>query len=300
MKREDWPDLAVFVAIAEDRSFKKAAVRLGVSTSALSHTMTSLEERLGVRLLSRTTRSVAPTEAGEQLLATLKPAMADISAAVENLGELRDKPSGTLRLTVHRSAAHRLLAPKVPAFLRAHPDVTLELSIDDGWVDIVTSRFDAGVRVGESIAKDMISVRIGGEERAAVVATPAYFAQHGKPRTPADLADHDCVNYRHITSGALYRWEFEKDGRELTVAAEGHFVCNDGDMLVRAALSGIGLVYSWENEVREHLASGALVRVLEDWCAPFPGNFLYYPSRRHVTPALRAFIDAVRVRSDDA
>lgn len=297
MNREDWPDLAVFLAIAEERSFKKAAARLGVSTSALSHSMTGLEERLGVRLLSRTTRSVAPTEAGERLLATLRPAMADIGAAVAELGELRDRPSGTLRLTVHRSAAHRLLAPKLPQFLRDHPDVTVELSVDDGWVDIVSSRFDAGVRVGESVAKDMISVRIGGDERAAVVASPGYFERHPRPLTPHDLGGHDCVNYRHITSGALYRWEFEKDGRPLTVAAEGHFVCNDGDMLVRAAVSGMGLVYTWETEVREHLASGALVRVLADWCPPFPGNYLYYPSRRHVTPALRAFVEAVRVRA---
>lgn len=297
MRREDWPDLAVFLAIAQEGSFKKAADRLGVSTSALSHTMTGLEERLGVRLLQRTTRSVAPTEAGERLLATLAPAMADVGAALDHLEELRDKPSGSLRLTVHRSAARRILAPKLPAFVRDHPDVLLEISVEDAWTDIVASRFDAGVRIGESIAKDMISVRIGPDERAAIVATPAYFERFPPPKTPQDIHAHRCVGYRFIGSGALYRWELEKDGKALTIGPSFTFVCNDGDLLVDAALGGIGLVYSWENEVRAHIASGALVRVLEDWCPPFPGNYLYYPSRRHVTPALRAFIEAVRLRS---
>jgi len=295
MKREDWPDLAVFVAIAEERSFKKAAARLGLSTSALSHTMTALEARLGVRLLNRTTRSVAPTDAGEGLLTTLRPAMSDISAAVAQLVVSRDRPSGSLRLTVHRSAALRLLGPKLPAFAKAYPDVTLEISVDDGLTDVVAGRFDAGVRVGELIAKDMISVRIGPDERAAVVATPEYFRRYPKPRTPRDLCAHACVNYRHITSGALYRWEFEKAGKAVNVSAEGHFICNDSDLLLSAALGGMGLVYAWESHVAAYLKSGALVRVLEDWCPPFPGSFLYYPSRRHVTPALRAFLDAMRI-----
>lgn len=295
MKREDWADLAAFVAIAEERSFKKAAARLGVSTSALSHTVTGLEARHGVRLLHRTTRSVAPTDAGESLLVTLRPAMGDIQLAVQELTASRDRPTGSLRLTVHRSAAHQLLAPKLPAFARAHPEVTVEVSVDDGWTDIVAGRFDAGVRIGESIAKDMVSVRIGKDERAAVVATPEYFKRYPKPKTPRDLGTHNCINYRHITSGAIYRWEFEKNGRALNVSAQGNFICNEGDLMVSAALAGMGLVYSWESQVGKHVASGALIRVLEDWCPPFPGNFLYYPSRRHVTPALRALIEMLRI-----
>ncbi|EYF02596.1 LysR family transcriptional regulator [Chondromyces apiculatus] len=296
MRREDWPDLVVFAAIAEERSFKKAAAKLGVSTSALSHSMSALEERLGVRLLQRTTRSVAPTEAGERLLKTLGPAMADITTAVDHLVAHRERPAGTLRLTVHRTAARRFLGPRLPAFMRQHPDIAVEVAVEDGWTDIVARRFDAGIRIGESIDKDMVSVRIAPDERAAIVATPEYFTRHPKPRTPHDLGAHRCVNYRHVSSGALYRWEFEKDGRVLNVSAEGTFICNDGDLMITAALGGIGLTYTWESEVTDHLASGALVRVLEDWCPPFPGNFLYYPSRHHVTPALRALIEALRYR----
>jgi DNA-binding transcriptional LysR family regulator len=295
MRREDFSDLVAFVAIAEQRSFKKAADKLGVSSSALSHTMKALEARLGVRLLQRTTRSVAPTDAGERLLASLRPAMASIEEAVATTLTQRATPSGNLRITVSRTAALRLLVPKLPAFCREHPGVTLELSVADHWVDIVESRFDAGVRLGESVAKDMIAVQIGPPERAAVVGSPDYFRRHPPPQTPHDLAAHDCVNYRFVGSGALYRWEFEHAGRALTVATEGSFICNDADLLVAAALSGLGLVYSWESEVAAHLASGALVRVLGDWCAPFPGNYLYYPSGRHMTPALRAFVDAVRL-----
>lgn len=294
MNRQDWSDLAVFAAIAEERSFKKAASRLGLSTSALSHTMSNLEERLGVRLLSRTTRSVAPTDAGERLLGALQPAMSNVSTAVDELAHLRERPAGPVRITCYRSAATRLIAPRLPELARKYPEVVLEISVDDAFTDIVTSRFDAGVRVGESIAKDMISVRIGGDERAAVVASPAYFKKFPPPQSPQDLAKHRCVGYRHINSGALYRWELEKDGRELTVAVDPVFITNDGDMLLKAALAGVGLTYTWERDCAELLASGALVRVLEDWCPPFPGGYLYYPSRRHITPALRAVIEVLR------
>jgi DNA-binding transcriptional LysR family regulator len=295
MNREDWPDLAVFAAVAEARSFTRAARSLGMSTSAVSHTLKALEARLGVRLLSRTTRNVAPTEAGERLLDALRPAMGEIVRAVDDLGVFRDRPAGRLRLTVHRGAAMRQLAPRLPAFALAYPDVDLEVAIEDGLTDLVEHRFDAGVRYGELVARDMISVRIGPDERAAVVATPAYFETHPPPRTPHEIGLHRCLAYRHVTTGALGRWELERDDQVANIVVEPCFVTNDGDLLLEAALGGMGLAYLLEVQVVPHLASGRLVRVLDDWCPPFPGSFLYYPSRRHVTPALRALIDALRV-----
>lgn len=300
MKREDWADLVVFATIASERSFKKAAAHLGVSSSALSHTMTALEERLGVRLLHRTTRSVAATDAGERLLTAIGPAMSEISAAVDDLGELRDEPAGRVRITSYRSAALKLIAPRLPELATRYPDIQLEISVDDAMTDIVASRFDAGVRIGESIAKDMVSVRIGSDECATVVASPAYFERRPRPKTPHDLQSHRCIGYRHLSSGALYRWEFEKNGRELSVAVEPALIVNDGDLMIEAALGGVGLTYSWERETAPYIASGRLVRVLSDWCQPFAGGFLYYPTRRHVTPALRAVIDVLRYREPKA
>jgi DNA-binding transcriptional LysR family regulator len=293
MRREDWPDLAAFAAIAEERSFTRAAARLGVSTSALSHALRALEDRLGVRLLSRTTRSVAPTAAGERLLATLKPAMDDVASALDSLGTLRDRPAGPVRLTVH-SLAMRSITPRLPAFARAFPDVILDITVDNELTDIVASRFDAGVRYGERVDKDMISVRISADERGAVVASPAYFEQFPPPRRPQDIAAHRCLCARVVPSGPLYRWELEKRGRPVRVVAPPVFITNDGDTLLAAALAGMGLAYTMESDALPHLRSGALVRALEDWCPPFPGSFLYYPSRRQLTPALRALIEALR------
>lgn len=284
--------------VAEERSFTRAAARLGLSPSSVSHAMRALEDRLDVKLLHRTTRSVSLTDAGERLLGMLRPAMADVTAAVDALGELRDRPAGRVRLTVHHGAAMSLFAPRLPEFARQHPGIELEISVDSGLVDIVAGRFDAGVRLGEQIARDMISVRIGRDERAAVVASPAYFRQHPVPRTPADLGAHRCLRYRHVSSRAIARWEFARGGRKLSAVVEGEFITNDGGMLLQAALGGMGLAYLWEDYVATHLASGALVRVLEDWCPPFSGNFLYYPSRRHVTPALRAVIEAFRYQKE--
>ncbi|WP_434425832.1 LysR family transcriptional regulator [Nannocystis pusilla] len=294
MRREDWPDLAVFVAVAEARSFTKAASRLGLSTSAISHAMTGLEERLGLRLLHRTTRSVAPTAAGERLLATLVPAMDGVAAAVDGLAELRDEPAGSVRLTVHRDAALRLLAPRLPELTRKYPQVVLEIVADDRLADIVADRFDAGVRLGDLVDKDMVSVRIGPDERAAIVGSPEYFTRHPPPKTPQELRQHRAVSYRH-SSGVLYKWKFEKDGRALTVAMESALVTNEPQLIVEAARAGVGLAYALESHVAAHVAAGALVPVLADWCPRFPGSFLYWPSRRHVTPALRAVIEVLRL-----
>jgi len=294
MRREDWPDLAVFVAVADTRSFTRAASKLGLSTSAISHAMTGLEERLGLRLLHRTTRSVAPTAAGERLLAALVPAMDGVAAALAGLAELREEPAGLVRLTVHRDAVARLLAPRLPELARKFPKVVLEIVADDNLVDIVAERFDAGVRLGEMLDKDMVSVRIGPDERAAIVASPEYFTRHPRPKTPQDLRQHRAANYR-LASGALYKWELEQGDRQLTVAMESAVIANEPGPLVAAALGGVGLAYTLESHVAAHVAKGALIRVLEDWCPPFPGSFLYWPSRRHMTPALRAVIDTLRL-----
>ncbi|MDC0723680.1 LysR family transcriptional regulator [Nannocystis bainbridge] len=293
MRREDWPDLAVFVAVAEARSFTRAASRLGLSTSAISHAMTGLEERLGLRLLHRTTRSVAPTAAGEQLLATLVPAMDGVAAAVAGLAELRDEPAGPVRLTVHRDAVMRLLAPRLPELARRYPRVVLEIVADDKLADIVAERFDAGVRLGYMVDRDMVSVRIGPDDRATIVGSPEYLRRHPPPQSPQELRQHRAINYRQ-TSGALFKWELEQDGRALAVAMDSALVTNEPLLLVEAALAGVGLAYALESHVAAHVAAGRLVRVLEDWCPPFPGSFLYWPSGRHVTPALRAVIEVLR------
>jgi len=297
MRREDLGGLAAFVAVAEERSFTRAAARLGTSQSALSQTVKRLEARLGVRLLTRTTRSVSPTEAGEQLLGSVRFAFDEIDTQLVALSELRDKPAGTIRITAGQHAADTVLFPVLEQLLPEYPDVNVELSVDTGLRDIVADRFDAGVRLGEQVEKDMIAVRIGPDLRMALVAAPAYFEQRPAPRTPHDLTGHNCINLRFPTLGGLYTWEFEKDGRELNVRVEGQLIFNETRLIVRAACAGLGLAYILEDHVSEHLADGRLVRALEDWCPPFSGYHLYYPSRRQHTPAFALLVEALRSRS---
>ncbi|HEV2596406.1 MAG TPA: LysR family transcriptional regulator [Sphingomicrobium sp.] len=296
MPRQNINDLLAFRAVARERSFTRAAAQIGVSPSALSHTMRGLEERLGVRLLTRTTRSVAPTEAGERLLLGIAPHFDEIEAELASLSELRDKPAGTVRINATDHAIETVLWPKLAPLLHQYPDINLELIADIGMVDIVAERFDAGVRIGEHVAKDMIAARIGKDMRMAVVAAPDYLASRRKPRTPHDLAEHDCINLRLPTRGGLYAWEFEKRGRELVVRVEGRFVFNDPDMMIAAARAGFGLAYVLEDRVADLIASGALLRILEDWCEPYSGYHLYYPSRRQQSPAFTLVLDALRLR----
>jgi DNA-binding transcriptional LysR family regulator len=299
MKRDELNDLAAFVAVADAMSFTRAASLLGMSPSALSHAMRGLETRLGVRLLARTTRSVRATEAGERLLRTLRPALADIGAELTALGSLRDTPAGTVRITTPRHAATSVIGPRLPRFLAAHRDIRVELTIDEGLTDIVASGYDAGIRFGEKVAKDMIALRIGPDIRSAVVAAPAYFAAHPAPETPQDLARHRCINYRLATAGGLYAWEFERAGRPLTMRVEGNLVLNDGDLILAAALSGQGVAYLFADQVAAHVAAGRLVQVLEEWCWSAPGYHLYYPSRRQTPPALAALVAALRTGLPD-
>jgi len=296
MRREELADLTAFLAVAEERSFTRAAAKLGTSQSALSHTVRRLETRLGVRLLARTTRSVVPTEAGERLLRTLRPALDDIDSELAALTELRDKPAGTVRITATGQAARDVVWPALARLLPDHPDVHVELSVDSSFTDIVAERFDAGVRIGEQVAKDMIAVRIGPDLRMAAVASPAYFAKRPPPRTPQDLTGHDCINLRMRTSGGLYAWELDKGERELKLRVAGQLILNDVDMIVTAATAGFGIAFLPEDHFRQPLADGRLVRVLEDWCPPFPGYHLYYPSRRQITPAFALLVEALRYR----
>jgi len=297
MEREDWASLAAFAVVAEERSFTRASARLGVSPSALSHTLRHLEERLRIRLLARSTRSVSTTDAGERLLARLRPALADISNAVEDLGRLLERPSGHIRITASRSAVRAVLTPVLPEFIAKFPDVVVEVLVEAGFTDIVARRFDAGIRLGESLEKDVVAVPVTGELRMAVVGTPSYFAQHPKPASPRELRSHRCINMRLPSAGVLYKWEFERGQRKIEVAVEGPLIFDDEEMVLDAALHGAGLAYVLQDEVASLLEAGALTRVLEDWCPPFPGFFLYYPSRRQISPAFGAFIDAIRVRS---
>ena len=299
MKRDELNDLSAFVVVADEMSFTRAAARLGMSPSALSHAMKALESRLGLRLLARTTRSVRATEAGEQLLKTLRPAFEDISAELTALSGLRDKPAGTLRITAFQYAASAVVWPVLPAFLAAHPDVRVELTIDDGLTDIVASRYDAGIRFGEKVGKDMIAVRVGPDLRFAVVATPAYLAAHGMPATPHELGSHRCINYRFASGGGLYAWEFADPGdggRPFQVKVDGPLIFNDGEMILKAALAGQGLAIIYEDQAAGHVADGRLARVLSDWCPSFPGCYLYHPSRRQTPPALTALIATLRFR----
>jgi DNA-binding transcriptional LysR family regulator len=288
--------LAAFAVVADERSFTKAAVKLGVSRSAISHSIRTLEERLGLRLLARTTRAVAPTDAGERLLAQLGPALHDIEAALTDVGRLRERPAGVVRLIAPPIVLATLLGPKLATFTRENPDVVLDLtSEDDVRRDLVVGRFDAGIHLGEFLQRDMVAVRVTGEQRAAVVAAPAYFESHPKPKTPRDLTSHRCLRYRMGTDGPVYRWEFERRGKPVTVSVSGPLIVSDAEFMIRAALDGVGLAFSLEQYVAEHIARGRLVRVLEDWCPPFDGYFLYYPSRRHQPRALQALVDALRV-----
>lgn len=295
MKTNDLNTLAAFLVVAEERSFTRAANKLGVSPSAMSHAMRGLEEDMGVRLLSRTTRSVSPTEAGEQLLGRLRPALTDVKEALEQLSGLRNKPAGRLRLVVPRLAGTELLAPRLAKFTRDYPDVVLDVTADDTHLDIVAGGYDAGIQFGEYIQKDMIAVRVSKDHRAAIVGSPAYFKTHPKPKAPRDLLSHKCINFRHGHGGDVYRWEFEKGKKSLSVAVNGPLIVDDVEIVIRAALDGIGLAFVGEDKLAGHLASGALIRVLEDWCQPFPGFFLYYPSRRQQPAALAALIDTLRL-----
>ncbi len=297
MHRGNLNDLLAFLAVGQERSFTKAAAKLGVSQSALSHTVRGLEERLGLRLLTRTTRSVAPTEAGERLLHTIGPRFEEIEAGLEALSELREKPAGTIRITTTDYAADTILWPKLTTFLRQYPDIRVEIIIDYGLTDIVAQRFDAGVRSGEQVAKDMIAVRIGPDACMAIVGAPAYFKMRSEPKRPQELIAHNCINLRLPTHGGLYAWEFEKEGRELKVHVEGQLVFNGTFQMLNAALAGFGLAYVPEDVARPHLAKGRLKRVLEDWCPPYAGYHLYYPSRRQPTPAFALLVEALRYRS---
>jgi len=296
MPREEFNSLLAFLAVARERSFTKAAAKLGVSQSALSHTIRGLEERLGLRLLTRTTRSVSPTEAGERLLQTVGPRFEEIEAELAALSELREKPAGTIRITTTEHAAYTILWPKLAKVLPQYPDIKVEIIIEQGLTDIVAERYDAGVRLGEQVAKDMIAVRIGPEARMAVVGAPSYCERRPPPKTPQDLIAHDCINLRLPTFGGLYAWEFEKRKRELKVRVEGQLVFNGTGMILNAALAGFSLAYLPEDLVHASVAGGKLIRVLTDWCPPFPGYHLYYPSRRQATPAFALLVDALRYR----
>jgi DNA-binding transcriptional LysR family regulator len=296
MQRGHLDDLVAFVAVGREKSFTKAAAKLGVSQSALSHTLRALEARLGVRLLTRTTRSVAPTDAGERLLHTLGRRFEEIEAELAAISELRDKPAGTIRLTTTDYAADTVLWPKLEKFLRRYPDIKVEIIVDYGLTDIVAQRFDAGVRAGEQVAKDMIAVRIGPDIRMAAVGAPSYFKKRPGPKRPQDLIGHACINLRLPTHGGLYAWEFAKSGRELKVRVEGQLTFNGTFQMLNAALSGFGLAYVPEDLVRPHLAKGRLTRVLEDWCPLYAGYHLYYPSRRQPSAAFALLVEALRYR----
>jgi DNA-binding transcriptional LysR family regulator len=294
MARDHLGGLTAFLAVARERSFTRAAVQLGVSQSALSHTIRALEERLGLRLLSRTTRSVAVTEAGERLLAGVGPRLDEIAAELEALSALRDKPAGLVRITTTENAADTILWPKLKTFLPKYPDIRVEISVDYALTDIVAQRFDCGVRLGEQVAKDMIAVPIGPPTRMALVASPDYSASHAPPRMPQEVTRHKCINLRFTAQGGLYAWEFEKDGKELEVRVEGQLIFNRAPHILEAALSGFGLAFVPEDTVLAHVAAGRLKRVLKDWCAPFPGYHLYYPSRRQLSPTFKLLAEHLK------
>jgi DNA-binding transcriptional LysR family regulator len=296
MRRQTLNDLMVFRAVARERSFTRAAAQIGVSTSALSHTIRGLEERLGVRLLTRTTRAVMTTEPGERLLDAIGPHFDGIEAELTALVALRDKPAGRIRISTGVHAAQTILEPALAKLLPDYPDIQVELSIEPGFVDIVAERFDAGVRLGETIAQDMVAVRIGPDMRMAAAASPAYLASRPPPLTPHDLGGHRCINLRFPTHGGLYAWEFEQAGRAVNVRVDGPLIVNDIALARQAAIDGLGLAYLPEDCFRQDLETGRLVRVLEDWCPPFPGYHLYYPSRRQHSPALALLIGAIRYR----
>ena len=295
MGLDDLNVLAAFLTVAKERSFTKAAKRLGVSRSALSHAVRGLEERLDVRLLARTTRSVAPTEAGEQLIGRLRPALGEVESVLDQIIGLRERPTGRVRLVVTPLSATMVLAPKLVSFARRFPDVVLDITTtQEGRTELVAAGFDAGIHLGESIQRDMVAVRVSRDQRLAVVGSPDYFASHPKPGSPHDLPTHRCINLRGGTAGP-YRWEFEKDGETLVVDVTGPLILDDADLMIRAAMDGLGLTFSFEEYVAPQIASGALVRVLDDWCPAFAGYFLFYPSRRQQPAALSALIDTLRL-----
>ncbi|MGL4965826.1 MAG: LysR family transcriptional regulator [Inquilinus sp.] len=294
MRGSDYAELRAFAAVAEAASFSRAAKRLGVSPSALSQTLRGLEERLGVRLLNRTTRSVTPTEAGERLLDRLRPLFAEFDQAVQEVNRFRDAPAGRLRINVPRFAAAHLVGPVLGRFHTAHPGVELEVVVDDTITDIVAGRFDAGIRLGETLERDMVAVPLTGALELAAVATPEYFAEHGVPQTPADLHRHRCLRFRWPGGGDLYRWEFEKGGQEVALAVDGPLVVNDAALMLQAALGGVGIAYLLDRQAQADIEAGRLRRVLRDWSPRFPGFYLYHPGRRQMPPALRAFIDVLR------
>ncbi|MCV9961177.1 LysR substrate-binding domain-containing protein [Pararhizobium sp. BT-229] len=296
MPQENFNDLVAFVTVAREESFTRAAVKLGVSQSALSQTVRGLEERLGLRLLTRTTRRVSPTPAGERLLQTAGPRFDEIQSELSALSEMRDKPAGTVRITAGEHAAISVLAPALEKILPNYPDINVEITVDYGLTDIVAERYDAGVRLGEQVAKDMIAIKIGPEMRMAVVGAKSYFQRNPWPETPQDLTNHNCIQIRMPTYGNIFPWEFEKDGHEVKVRVEGQLVFNNMGMRRDAALRGLGLAYMPEDQVMEEVRKGDLIRVLDDWCEPFAGYHLYYPNRRHTSPAFAAVVDALRFR----
>lgn len=293
---DNFNNLAAFVTVAQERSFTRAASKLGVSQSALSQTIKGLETQLGMPLLTRSTRSVLATEAGERLLATLAPRFEEIREEISALSALRDKPAGKLRITSGEHAALSILQPALNRLLPTHPDIKVEIAVDHGFTDIVAQGFDAGVRLGEQVAKDMIAMPIGPEMRMAVVGSPDYFKAHPVPVTPQDLTAHICINLRMPTQGGLFPWEFDRDGHELRVRVEGQVIVNHAGMRMACALDGLGLSYLPEDQILDLVAQGRLIRVLEDWCDPFPGYHLYYPSRRHASPAFAVLLETLRYR----
>jgi DNA-binding transcriptional LysR family regulator len=293
---DDLSGLTALLTVADKRSFTAAAAALRLTPSAVSQTVRALEERVGVRLLQRTTRSVGLTEAGQRFVTQLRPAMEAVQGAFESLGELRDEPAGTLRLNVPRLAYRQILEPHLAAFLAAYPKIHLEVVIDDGFANIIESGCDAGIRIGEMLDREMVAVRLGRDERAAIVGSPAYFAVRGKPKRPKDLQHHDCINYHRIARREIYRWEFTEDGKDIEIAVHGRLTANDLDVMIHGALNGVGLAYMLESSAREHIEAGRLVRVLEAFCPPFPGLYLYYPSRANLAPKLQAHVVFLRER----
>ncbi len=294
MKKTDLSGLMAFVAIAQERSFRRAAARLGVTPPTLSHTMRELEQQVGIRLLNRTTRNVAPTEAGEHLLAQLVPAFTDIDTALESLNTFRERPQGLVRINAPRTAIELALVPHLGRLARDYPGITLEIVAQEGFANIVEQGFDAGIRLGEDLHNDMRAVRVTPDLRLAIVATPDYFQQYGKPNHPEDLLNHRCIGWRKIASGELYKWTFQKGAQALSVSVNSSLILDDARLMLQAALAHAGIAFAIEEEVSEHLATGRLVRVMADWCAPFPGFYLYYPNRRNHPVALTTVINVVR------
>lgn len=293
MTKNDLGDLTAFAAVAAERSFTRAAARMGVSQSALSHAMRGLEKRLGLQLLARTTRSVSPTAAGAALLQDLAPALERIDRSLAEARKRRERPAGRIRLILSRTAAQLVLLPKLAQFVRAYPEIVLDVTTSNDPVDLVAGEYDAGIQIGEFIQRDMIAVRVGNDMRLAVVGSPAYFEAHKPPRTPRDLKNHACIAFR-FTEG-VYRWEFEKGRKKITLNPQGPVTFDDPDLVIQAVLDGVGIGTAMEATLAGRIAEGRLIQVLSDWCPTFPGYFLYYPSRRNQTAALSALVKTLRM-----